>query len=153
MKKIFSLLFIATMFFSCRGYNRTVVSETNTVDSTLTQCKIIKIVNIRNYYLIYAKGTKNNIGYKIISATNPILSSSNSKTKNKKKSKIIVGNIYRFNFKWLSEPKEEDKIGNYLEFNRCIVFYPGVKICTEAGFELYEATNLSGLEILDSDSY
>lgn len=141
------------MFFSCRGYNHAMVTETRTADSTLTQCKIIKIVNIRNYYLIYANGTKDNIGYKIISATNPILSSSNPKNKNKKKSKIIVGNIYRFNLNWLSEPKEQDKIGNYLEFNRCIVFYPGVEICTEAGFELYEATNLSGLEILDSATH
>ena len=154
IKKAIVLLFTTIIFCSCGGNkNSTVVHVSETDDSSLTECKIIKIDNFKNYYLIYAKGTKNTIGYKIISAMHPIVSSNNSKTNNVNLPKVMVGNTYRFKLTWISQPPEDKRIGNYLEFKRCIVRFPLVEICTEAGFELYEASNLRGLEIVSSVSY
>ena len=71
-----------------------------------------------------------------------------SKEKNFKR--IEVGNINRFRLVWVSEPKEEDKKGNYMEFERCIIRFPNVKICTETEFELYESSDINGLVVITS---
>jgi hypothetical protein len=148
IKKAIVLLFTLTVFCSCRGHkNPTVIPVSETDDPSLTECKIIKIDNFKNYYLIYARGTKNNIGFKIISAVNPIVPSNNPKTNNANLPKVRVDNIYRFKLTWISEPTEENKIMNYLDLKRCVIRYPLVELCTEAGFELYEAYNLRGLEL------
>ncbi|MDX6189495.1 hypothetical protein SGQ83_09060 [Flavobacterium sp. Fl-318] len=137
-----------TIFCSCGGHKNPALSPVSeTDDCSLTECKIIKIDNFKNYYLIYAKGIKNNIGYKIISPIKPIVPSTTSKTNNANLPKVMVGNTYRFKLTWISEPAKENRVMNYLDLERCIIRHPFVEICTEAGFELYEANNLQGLEL------
>lgn len=73
----------------------------------------------------------------------------NRKKKNFKK--IEVDHIYRLRLIWVSEPSPEEEKGNYMEFERCIMRLPTVKICTETGFELYKSADINGLEVITSD--
>jgi hypothetical protein len=142
------LFFAVITFYGC-GHNPSVTSTEYKNDIAFVECKIIKIDIFKNYYFIYAKGTKDGSGYKIISMK-PMSFTKKSNNIEKKLKIIEVGNIYRFRLVWVSEPNEEDKKGDYMEFERCIIRFPNVKIYTETGFELYESTDINGLEVVAS---
>ncbi|MGV1012920.1 MAG: hypothetical protein ACOYBS_10760 [Flavobacterium sp.] len=147
-KRNISVFILTLIFYSC-VHTSAITSTSDKNDLAFTECKIIKIDRFENYYFIYAKGTKDGRGYKIISAMAPSITSYKQINKRKKDyRKIEVDGIYRLRLTWVSEPKEEDKKGNYMEFQRCIIRFPTVKICTETGFELYESTDISGLEVI-----
>lgn len=144
-----SLFLTLFTFYGC-GHNPSVTSTEYKNDIAFVECKIIKIDVSINYYFIYAKGTKDGRGYKIISMK-PMSPDKKHKSREKNLKRIEVDNIYRFRLVWVSEPSEQEyKEGSYMEFERCIIRYPNVKICTEAGFELYESSDISGLEVINS---
>lgn len=145
-----SVFILALIFYSC-GHPSAVTSTEYKNDLAFTDCKIIKIDRFENYYFIYAKGTKDGRGYKIISAMAPITYDKQKNRGKKDFRKIEVDSFYRLRLTWVSEPSEEDKKGSYMEFERCIMRFPTVKICTETGFELYESRDVSGLEVIISD--
>ncbi len=143
-------LFLAIITFYGCGHNPSVSSTEYKNDIALVECKIIKIDTYMNYYIIYARGTKDGRGYKIISMK-PISQTKKSNSREKNFRRIEVNNIYNFKLVWVSEPSEEEyKKGNSMEFERCIVRFPNVKICTETGFELYESTDINGLVVIIS---
>ena len=146
--RISSLFLIIITFYSC-GHNPSVTSTEYKKDIAFVECKIIKIDTFMNYYFIYTRGTKDDRGYKIISMK-PMSNTKKLESRDKNFKIIEVDNIYRFRLVWVSEPKEEDKIGNYMEFERCIVRFPNVKICNEAEFELYESSDINGLVVITS---
>ena len=142
------VLVLALIFYSC-GHPSVVTSTDYKNDLAFTDCKIIKIDRFENYYfLIYAKGTKDGRGYKIISAMAPITYDKQINRRKKDFKKIEVDSVYRLRLTWVSEPSQEEKKGSYMEFKRCIMRFPTVKICTETGYELYESTDISGLEVI-----
>jgi predicted RNA-binding protein YlxR (DUF448 family) len=141
---------IALIFYSC-GHLPAITSTDYKNDLAFKDCKIIKIDRFENYYFIYAKGIKDGRGYKIISAMTSI---TYDKQKNKRKNnfkKIEVDSIYRLRLTWVSELREEEKKGSYMEFERCVMRFPSVKICTETGFELYESRDINGLDVITLD--
>lgn len=142
--------FLAVITFYGCGHNPSVSSIEYKNDIAFVECKIIKIDSFENYYFIYAKGTKDGRGYKIISMK-PMSHDKKSNSREKNFKRIEVENIYRFRLVWVSEPNEEEyKKGNSMEFERCIVRFPNVKICTEIGFELYESSDINGLAVIIS---
>ena len=142
-------LFLTLITFYGCGHNRSVTSIEYKNDIAIIECKIIKIDTFMNYYFIYARGTKDGRGYKIISMK-PMSQTKKSNSREKNFKRIEVDNIYNFRLVWVSKPNEEDKKGNYMEFERCIVRFPNVKICNEAEFELYESSDISGLVVITS---
>ncbi len=147
----FSVFVLALIFYNC-GHPTGVTSTDYKNDIAFTDCKIIRIDRFENYYFIYAKGTKDGRGYKIISSMVPITYDKQINRREKDFKKIKVDSIYRMRLTWVSEPREEEKNGSYMEFERCIMRYPMVKICTETGFELYESIDINGLEVITAPS-
>jgi hypothetical protein len=141
---------ILISFYGC-GHNPFLTSTEYKNDTAFVECKIIKIDTFMNYYFIYAKGTKDGRGYKIISMK-PMSPDKKTNIRKMNFKRIEVDNIYRFRLVWVSEPSDEEyKKGSSMEFERCIIRFPNVKICTETGFELYESSDINGLVLINPD--
>ena len=126
---------------------KTAVAQTVDKDESIfTELIVTEIKMQEGYYLIYANDSINSRRYKIISCSNR-LCNTNYVCKSKIR-KIEVGKIYKLKLSWASEPAPENRVANYLEFQRCITRFPLVKLCTEAGYELYESNNLKGLDLI-----
>lgn len=134
MKNLLPILFIIILL-GCKSSKSNRTTDNNTKNES-TECEITKIDSIENYYIVYAKGLNNHIGYKIISR---------KETKNLNLERVKKSKIYKLKLIWVSEPSLLERKGNYLDFKRCNTYYPLVKICTEAGYELYETEDLKGL--------
>lgn len=135
MKDIILILLLVVILFGCKT-SKLNIKKDDVFKRKGVECRIIKIDSIESYYIIYAESLIDHIGHKIISKKE--FKKSNAES-------VKVNNIYVFNLVWVSEPPISERKGNYLDFKRCKTFYPLVKICTEAGYELYETEDLKGL--------
>ena len=146
MRKIYSIsvLLLLLNLLACKATSSQIPNDDKFTSTEL----VIKEIKMQDgYFLIYANNLKNRNRYKIISCSNQVCNPNyNSKPSTKK---IEIGKIYKLNLSWASEPEQENKVGNYMEFESCVTRYPLKRFCTETGYELYECNNLKGLDLVE----
>ncbi|WP_395065090.1 hypothetical protein [Flavobacterium sp.] len=131
-----NLILFIILFFGCKTSKLNTKNEDGFKIESVA-CRITNIDSIESYYIVYAETLIDHIGHKIISKKE--IKSSNVEN-------IKVNNTYKFKLVWVSEPPPLERKGNYLDFRRCKIYFPLVKICTEPGYELYETDDLKGLK-------
>lgn len=96
--------------------------------------KVTKIDSLENYYLINVIDENN--WFRIVSKK--------SSSKPYKGIKLENGNSYLFKIKQITDRSVNPRVGNYLDIAACR-YFENTEICTDSGYELATAYNVSGL--------